>query len=248
MVSRRILIIATIAILCMISALFIVQPLINAGDQNVEKVKEVDTFPRNLVLRGTKADTYKHPYVRHLLKDKDTLYPNPAQQDAYADRWDWDDGSMTLDSFVRTMYNKSFVYTKQPQREYYIIGMPSVSLTFNVSCDGQGHAKSFELWFTVSLWRISPGGTWDQVIDFGTANWDVTVGPPTWKVEYEDRGLWFSQSVAHPVWIGPNEKIALRITVLGTSYSSGGCYVELIHLYKMTKPNQFVVDLPIVEP
>lgn len=245
MVRKRVLITATIAILCMIFALFIVQPMINARDENVEKVKETDTFPRNLVLRGTKADTYKYPYVRHLLVDEDTVYPNPAQKDsAYADRYDSDDGSMNLDHFVRTMYNKSFVYTKLPQKEYYIIGMPSVSLTFEVGVDGQGHIKGFELWFIVSLWRISPGGTWDQVIDFGTAYWDVSVGPPTYEFDY-DGGLWFSQSVADPVWIGPHEKIALRIVVSGRSLS--GLYVDLTHSYKMAMNNQFVVDLPIVE-
>lgn len=246
MVRRRVLIVATIAILCMISALFIVQPLINAGDQNVEKIKEVGTFPRNLVLRGTKAANYQTGlYTRYLLIDKNTMYPNPAQKDSWdADRYDSDSDHMDLNQFVRTMYNKSFVYAKIPQNEYYIIGLPSVSLTFNVSCS-DAFAK-FRLWFTVSLWRISPGGTWDQVIDFGTAVKYYYAGPFSYEVD-EYFGLWFAKSTPNPVWIGPHEKIALKILVSGYS-EWGASDVYLIHSFNMSKPNQFVVDLPIVEP
>jgi hypothetical protein len=246
MVSRRVLITATTATLLMISALLIVHPLIDAGEQNTEKVKEIDTFPRNLVLRGTQSENYQtNLYTRYLLIDKNTIYPNPAQKDSWdADRFDSGYNHKDLNQFVRTMYNKSFVYAKIPQKEYYIIGLPSVSLTFNVTCS-DAYAK-FELFFTVSLWRISPGGTWDQVINFGTAHEYYYAGPWSYEVD-EYFGLWFAKSTPHPVWIGPHEKIALRIFVSG--YSEGGASdVYLIHSFNMSKPNQFVVDLPIVEP
>ena len=254
MVRRRVLIavavvvIATTIVISMIAAQFLITLGTDAkgGSYDINEI----LFPKNLVLRGTKAATAKHPYVRHMLIDKDTIYPNPSQKDDYyADRHDYGSGSMALDSFPRTMYNKSFVYTKPPLKEYYILGMTSVSLTFNVSAyTTEGYSKKFDLWFMVSLWRISPDGTWDWVIDFGTDRWYVTMGAPRWEADYDESGLWFSHSVAHPIYIGPYEKIAVRIIVLGQSTSSGGCHVDLYHMYKMTKPNQFVVDLPIVEP
>jgi hypothetical protein len=263
LLAFAIVVIAATIIISVLASQLLLQSGTDAKGGSFE-MSGINVFPKNLVLRGIKADTYKDPYLRHLLIDDETMYPNPSQKNTSfcapcyvhgdfmdsLDRYDWNDGSMFLNASKRTMYNVSFVYAKPAVKEYYILGMPTVSLTFNVSTTGTLYEEAFELWFNVSLYRLSIG-VWDKVIDFGCAYWNITQIAPETVLKFKDHGFWFSHSVDHPIWIGPNEKIALRITVTGRSVPPvphGGNGVALYHMFRMDKPNQFVVDLPIVEP
>jgi hypothetical protein len=57
--------------------------------------------------------------------------------------------------------------------------------------------------------------------------------------------LWFWFSAPNPIWIAPHERLALRIIVSGVGEDVD---ILLYHNYNMSRPNEFVVDLPIVEP
>jgi len=203
-----------------------------------------------LILRGTKA-TSGDDKIHHLLIDEDTPYPN---QNVYSNdnlglsgsmsRVDQEWVGMKLTG-VKEIYEEDFIYERNPLTGYIISGMPSVSLTFNVTKISSS-APSFTLVFYVSLYKylvMDPEASWTEIVDFGDYAKTYHSAPPYYQTEWQ-HNLWFGKSMHEPVYVSPNERLALRVTVWGSCADPNGTTITLKILHQM-QSDEFLVSIPI---
>lgn len=206
---------------------------------------ERETFPKNLLLRGTmaKASTGGYPWDQRYLVDQDTPYANPDTKSIYSARYDFDYKNLIVNTtYNRLLYQETFVYEKIPTKSYQILGMPTVSLTFNVSYSTTLSNGQFQLDYYATLGQLSTAGTWTPLVYMGVKSWGYLWGTVTNQQTCE----WFNAHVFDPITVDSYQRIALRIEIRGWLFGSGSTTITLKTLFGMNT-NQFLVSIPIVE-
>ena len=202
-----------------------------------------------LRLRGTKA-TSGDDTIHHLLIDEETPYPNqnvpPGSLGLYvtSSRVDQEWVSTHLWGIVQ-VYEHDFIYERNPPEGYVISGMPTVSLTFNVS-KMLWDEPIFALVFYADLYKYSimePETSWTRIVQFG--NYEATYAsyPPYYNTNWQ-HNIWFGDSMYEPVYVAPHERLALRVTVWGSCADPAGVDLTLKLLHTMNT-DEFLVSIPV---
>jgi hypothetical protein len=253
MIKKSYLIPLTVAF-CLATALFIAVSAQPPGEpEPINPVPNPSPFSVEtdmLILRGTKA-TSGDDKIHHLLIDEDTPYPN---QNVYSrsnlglfdsmSRVDQEWVGMKLTG-IKKIYENDFIYERNPPKGYIISGMPSVSLTFNVT-KISSNDPSFTLVFYTSLYKhlvMDPEASWTEIVDFGDYAKTYHSGPPYYQTEWQ-HNLWFGKSMHEPVYVSPYERLALRVTVWGSCADPSGTTISLKFLHQMNS-DEFLVNIPI---
>jgi hypothetical protein len=199
-----------------------------------------ETFPRNLILRATwgYGSTYtpETGVVCRMLIDQDTPYPNSNLKYTFG-RQDYEVISAKLNTTDIVIYDQKFVYEKIPTKNYRILGMSTVSLTFNVS---NAPSADFILQVYVTLGIVSITNTWTPLVNLGCHVCGFTGSYTDYNF-----GLWFNARVTDPITINATQRLAVRIEIHG--YTRSGTTNLTLKLLHGMDTDEFLVSIPIVE-
>jgi hypothetical protein len=201
-----------------------------------------ETFPKNLVLRGTwqsgstyTPDTY---YEYRSLIDEDTPYANPNLKSGYGGcRYDCETIAKTLNITDVCVYNQTFIYEKIPMKSYQILGMTTVSLTYNMS---NTPSADYTIMIHVKLGVISTTNAWTELVDLESRGWAIGGA-----VESRQYGSWLNARVLDPITVNVSERIAVQIEIHG--YTTTGTTNLWLSLLGGMNTDEFLVGIPIVE-
>jgi len=185
-------------------------------------------FPENLVLRGTffSAEGYRRELI-----DETTPYALSMWGSEYV--------SATLDTTTKAIYNETFVYEKLPTKAYQILGMPTASMTFNVT--HTPFPDYFWFYVVVELRKISLTGEWTylgEVGEFGSFyNGD--------KTGHHIKST-FKPPSTFNLTIDAHERLAIHVLVEASTYSIPTADIGLF-VCCSKDADDFYVDIPIVK-
>lgn len=180
-------------------------------------------FPEYLTLKATRWRSERE------LLDETTAYPFDILQ------YDW--VAIELDPTSKLIYNNTFIYQKPPTDAYQILGMPRVSLTFNVT---NSPSATFYLVVYAYLGKISMSGEWT---DLGLVD---ALGPYYVGINTENQRRYsLRPSNPYNIVIGVYERLAIRLLFYGWTIS-GTTDLTLKILFGKDA-DEFLVDIPIAE-
>lgn len=189
-----------------------------------------ELFPQNLILRAAYYSSLGVP--RRDLFDSTTT-PPPE----WVETFPTDSIKRTLTTTMTEIYNNTFIYQKIPTSAYQILGMPIVTLTFNVT---NSPSASFGLYVYVYLGKISMDWTWTQVAYLGSESFGFygALTDLQWK-------RYTVPLVPLNTMINAYERLAVRIVFSGLT--SSGTTELTLEILLGTNTDVFIVDVPIVE-
>ena len=186
------------------------------------------TFPRTLVLRGAGGIATQDQFQ---LIDQEGpslseygYFPSVGVQ-------------ATLDTTEKQLYSLTFIYEKIPVRDYKIVGMPTISLTYNLTNEG---SALFGIAWEASLGIVSQSDQWTWLSEFQGVS-------KTYEGVHSDfqDGKVLSTLVKTPITVNASQRLALQMRVYG--YAPDG--TTFVNLTLMFHPNtdELLVSVPIVE-
>jgi hypothetical protein len=251
-VIRKKYMIPLILAFCLVTALFITVSAQPPGEPEPVEPETPNPFSTEtdmILLRGTKANS-GDDMAHYLLIDEDTPYPSQNvpvgtrnwYQFEYK-RWDYETVTTKV-TLITQIYDETFIYDRLPSEGYIISGMPSVSLAFNVTSGSSN--PTFRLFFYADLYKYSihdPGHSWKEIIDFG--DYERTYNPHTvFPVSDLQTNIWFGIRVDEPIYVASHEKLALKVSVVGSCAYLGGADVSLDFLHAMNT-DELLLNIPI---
>jgi hypothetical protein len=212
------------------------EPVKNVNVTNWPATRQ--TFPRNLMLRGTSVDY--GPFAERYLIDRDTEYPCRNLPRDKCNRKDYDAFSAypLIGPGEMIFYNATFWYPTHTEQSYLVQGYTSVSLTFNVS-----QWEPVDNWWEVHIYVMLGVN--------GPAGWrplaQLAPMPYTYygwgMLSDATLGAYFDATLL-PRAVNPGEYLGINI-VMVAEVGSGTFGIHVRLLYGMTE--EMFVTIPIVE-
>jgi len=184
-----------------------------------------------LILRGAFYSAGFPLGLRCELIDEATPWPLRDYASDYA--------TPTLDPTPKIIYNETYVYDELPTRAYQILGMPTVSITFNTT-----HTP-FQDYFMVNavveLWKLSLTGEWTNLGEVGQFSSFFNGNNPDHHIQTTVK----PQSPFN-LTIGAYERIGINVVV--RSYTQSIPSADIVLFVCCSKDaDDFYVDIPIVK-
>jgi hypothetical protein len=189
--------------------------------------------------------------VHYLLIDEDMPYPSPNVPVGTFNwgrfeykRWDYENVNTKV-MLITQIYDETFIYDRLPADGYIISGMPTVSLTFNVT-SAAPHGP-FTLFFYADLYKYSihdPEYSWMEIVDFGDYSKAYPTSTPLFPINNWQTNIWFGKSLNEPIYVASHEKLALEVSVVGSCAYSGGADISLEFLHAMNT-EEFLLSVPV---
>jgi hypothetical protein len=196
-----------------------------------------ETFPKNLILRGTWPVSISYTLSNSTayfagLVDKDTPYPDKYTRSDFF----WIAYNVTINASGTYFADRFFVYEKVPANSYQILGSPSVSLTYNLTCSLYGARVQWEVWLGV----IDSTDQWKPLSFLGLASGQGAYGAT--NVEF---GKSLYSTILTPITVNPYERIAIKIQT--DARSLGGNTTLDLWLKFAANTDELLVSVPILE-
>ena len=185
-------------------------------------------FPRTLVLRGAGGiatqDQFQLFDQEGPTLSKYGYFPSVGVQ-------------ATLDTTEKQLCSLTFIYEKVPVVDYKIVGMPTVSLTFNLTNEG---SALFGIAWEASLGIVSQTDQWTWLSELQGAS-------KTYEGLHSDfqDGKVLSTLVKTPITVNASQRLAIQLRVYGYA-PDGTTFVNLTLLFH-PNTDELLVSVPIVE-